>query len=109
MSSALPKSRIPRQLARLNAIARGPGAVRLPAEVKSINLAFKYQNKNGHMGPRKFWQDSLPQVQFHNQTVPIAVERTFANSPEEHATIPATLSIMFSKSMIYMIIELKLT
>ena len=49
---SLPSARIPRQLARLNAIARGPGAIKLPANVKAINLSFKFQNKDGHMGPR---------------------------------------------------------
>lgn len=93
--SALPKSKIPRQLARLNVISSGPGAVRVPADVKSVNLSFKFQNSHGHMGPRKFWQANLPQIQFHNPTLPISVNRTYANSLEEHASIPAVLSIKF--------------
>ncbi|KAF5104146.1 hypothetical protein DV451_000886 [Geotrichum candidum] len=93
---SLPSARIPRQLARLNAIARGPGAIKLPANVKAINLSFKFQNKDGHMGPRKFWQKNLPQVQFHNPATPISVSRKFAVTPEEAGKVPAVLSITFA-------------
>lgn len=95
-TAALPKSRVPRQLAFLNRIARGPGAVKLPSNIQAINLAFKFQNSNGHMGPRKFWRENLPQVQFHNPSIPISVQRKWATNNEEKSSIPATLTILFS-------------
>lgn len=95
MTAALPKSRVARQLARLNAIACGPGAVRVPPSVVGVHLSFKFQYENGHMGPRKFWRENLPQVQFHNPGLSISVERKYANSVDDTATIPAHLSIKF--------------
>lgn len=96
-ASAIPKARIPRQIYQLNKISRGPAAVRLPPNVQSINLSFKAQNANGHMGPRKFWREFLPQVQFHNPNLPISVNRIHASTPKEHKTLPAILKVQFSK------------
>lgn len=96
MYKALPKSRLPRQLAVLNRISSGSAAVALPKNVASVALAFKFQNCNGHMGPRKFWQTCLPQVQFNNPSVPISVSRVWASSKTDHADIPATLTVNFT-------------
>ncbi|VVT55006.1 mitochondrial 54S ribosomal protein mL61 [Magnusiomyces paraingens] len=96
MFKALPKSRVPRQIALLNRISSGPAAVNLPTKVSSIALSFKFQNSNGHMGARRFWQLYLPQVQFNNPQVPISINRFWANNREEHANIPATLTITFA-------------
>lgn len=94
--ASLPKARIPRQLARLNAISQGPAALIMPDSVAAISLSFKYQNSNGHMGPRKFWRQLLPSIQFYNQSLPISVSRQWAHSPQEHDSIPATLTVAFA-------------
>lgn len=95
-AAALPKARLPRQLARLNAITKGPGALHIPSTVSAINLSFKLQNSNGHMGPRKFWRENLPRIQFYNPSLPISVSRQWATTSEEHAKIPATLTVAFA-------------
>ncbi|ODQ67970.1 mitochondrial MRP49p [Nadsonia fulvescens var. elongata DSM 6958] len=87
---------ITKQISALNRICRGPGAVKLPNDITGLKLQFKYQNSNGHMGAKKFWRETLPQIQFHNPAIPMAVIRTEAATVEENQTIPATLLVRYS-------------
>ncbi len=96
MFKSLPKGNVSRQVARLNNISFGPGAIKVPSNVVEIDLLFKIMNKDGHMGARKFWQQNLPQIQFHNPNLPIKVQRVRVEKPEDHARIPATLTIKFN-------------
>uniref|UniRef100_A0A060TB68 ARAD1B05918p n=1 Tax=Blastobotrys adeninivorans TaxID=409370 RepID=A0A060TB68_BLAAD len=67
--------RLLRQINKLNAIACGPGAIRMPKEVSRLQVAFRNRSSNADKGTREFWKTFLPQVQFHNPNLPIAVTR----------------------------------
>lgn len=67
----LPRQGLNRQITRLNAIANGPGAVLVSNNVAKINLVFKDGFKPG----KRFWRQTLPQVQFHNPSLPISVTK----------------------------------
>jgi len=62
--------------AKLLAIRLGPGAAILPPEVAKIHMDFAYKLNDGHMGPRKFWQNCLPRLKYHNPAVPMTINRT---------------------------------
>lgn len=68
----------------------GPGAAKLPTNVTKIHLEFAQRLNDGHMGGRKFWQENLPRLKYHNPEVPMIVNRT------QEQTGPATLSIYMS-------------
>lgn len=68
----------------------GPGAAKLPTNVTKIHLEFAHRINDGHMGGRKFWQENLPRLKYHNPEVPMIVNRT------HEQTGPATLSIYMS-------------
>ncbi|CDR45939.1 CYFA0S20e02080g1_1 [Cyberlindnera fabianii] len=96
MYKSLPKARFGRHFERLNLLSSGAGSVTVPAEVKSVELIFKKRTPDGHMGPRRFWRENLPRVQFHNPELPIRVVRI---EPEagEYKKVPALLKINFRK------------
>lgn len=82
-AKSIPKSGISRQIARLNSIASGPGAIKLPANITRLNLKFEKNAINrGHLGAQRFWKDMLPQVQFHNPQIPISVQRYLKENAE---------------------------
>ncbi|CCG84121.1 protein of unknown function [Taphrina deformans PYCC 5710] len=53
----------------------GPGSITLPPEYTALHLSFSQKNANGHMGPRKFTQQNLPRIQYHNPHLSIQVKR----------------------------------
>ncbi|OCL12519.1 hypothetical protein AOQ84DRAFT_284997, partial [Glonium stellatum] len=74
---------------QLLAIRVGPGAAILPKEVAKLNLAFSQHIDGGHRGPRKFWREMLPRLQYRNPGIPMTVTRQLDQS------IPATLTIFY--------------
>ncbi|KAK4121775.1 hypothetical protein N657DRAFT_673048 [Parathielavia appendiculata] len=82
-----------RRMNKLNAqlvrIRNGPGAAVLPQDVTRIHMEFAHKFNNGHMGPRKFWQDALPRLKYWNPAVPMVVNRTHDQEG------PATLTLYF--------------
>ncbi|ODV94040.1 hypothetical protein PACTADRAFT_50936 [Pachysolen tannophilus NRRL Y-2460] len=96
MFKNLPNGRFTKQVARLNLISNYPSsAIKLPSTISSIDLIFKRTNSAGHMGPRKFWRNNLPTVQFHNPNIPITVTRIETESKDESEKCPATLTINY--------------
>ncbi|KAA8906494.1 hypothetical protein TRICI_005159 [Trichomonascus ciferrii] len=77
-------TKIARQINRLNAIANGPGAIRLPATVNSLHVAYRLKHSSYDDGAKRFSKSTLPQVQFHNPHVSISVEKyeTSDRTPE---------------------------
>lgn len=76
MIQQLPKTRIARQLARINNISNNPpAALKLSKNLSSVNLTFKFKNNGGHMGIRKFWQLYLPTIKFYNPSLIVNVTR----------------------------------
>lgn len=77
MASVIPKSGITRQIMLLNKISNGPGALRLAASAKALDLQFftnRSDKSNGILsGPAEFWKENLPQIQFYNPGVAISV------------------------------------
>ncbi|QSL65578.1 hypothetical protein MERGE_002891 [Pneumocystis wakefieldiae] len=47
---------------KLTRILIGPGAFKLPPDIHGLTLYMAFKNKDGHMGPRKFWKDYLPKL-----------------------------------------------
>lgn len=77
MASAIPKSGITRQIMLLNKISNGPGALRLPAAAKALDLQF-FTNRSDRnnatvSGAAEFWKENLPQIQFYNPGLAISV------------------------------------
>ncbi|KAK1772975.1 CI-B8 domain-containing protein [Phialemonium atrogriseum] len=70
-------------------IRHGPGAALLPPDVTRIHIEFAKKNSEGHMGPRKFWRESLPRLKFWNPAIPMIVNRTTDQAG------PATMTLYF--------------
>ncbi|KAG6008229.1 hypothetical protein E4U21_004828 [Claviceps maximensis] len=62
-------------LPQLISLRCGPAAAILPPEVTRIHLSFAIKMKDGHMGARKFWQEYLPRLKYHNPSVPMILNR----------------------------------
>ncbi|KAL5612158.1 hypothetical protein BROUX41_000298 [Berkeleyomyces rouxiae] len=75
------------KLRNLLKIRFGPGAAVMPPNVTRIHMDFSRNMKGGHMGPRKFWQEILPRLKYHNPSVPMIVSRRMATEG------PATMTI----------------
>ncbi|ANB12709.1 mitochondrial 54S ribosomal protein MRP49 [Sugiyamaella lignohabitans] len=80
-----------RQLARLNSIAKGAGSVRVPTNVTGLSL--RLSTRRPAKGAKSFWRENLPQVQFHNPSLPITVKKVTAE--QEAAGEKISLSISF--------------
>jgi len=74
---------------RLALTRAGIGAAILPPEVRKLALTFAVRNKDGHMGPRKFWYKYLPRLKYHNPAVDMEVSREGVSGGD------ATLAIEF--------------
>lgn len=68
-------TRIARQISRLNAIAQGPGAIRLPKEINGLHIAFRLKHSSYDKGAQAFTKGPLKQLQFHNPQIPMSVEK----------------------------------
>lgn len=68
-------------------VRNGPGAAILPPNVVRLHLEFAHRMGDGHMGPRKFWQENLPRLKYYNPAVPMIVNRHLVQDG------PAVLSI----------------
>ncbi|KAL9101644.1 MAG: hypothetical protein Q9163_003119 [Psora crenata] len=68
----------------------GPGAARLPKEVKGIQLDFAHKYNDGHFGARKVWRSYLPRLKYHNPAVSMTVNR------HTNQAGPSTLTIYYS-------------
>ncbi|KAL7923004.1 mitochondrial ribosomal protein L51 [Trichoderma austrokoningii] len=79
-------------LRKLINIKCGPGAAILPSEVTRIHMDFAISLKGGHMGARKFWQEYLPRLKYHNPSIPMIVNRHDQNQQ------PPTMSIYLRNS-----------
>jgi large subunit ribosomal protein MRP49 len=94
MFKNLPKARLSRHFDRLNLISSGPGSLSVPQEVKSVELVFNLYTGKGHVGPKKFWRENLPRIQFYNPDLPIQVVRV-KTALEEQGKVPALLKVNF--------------
>ncbi|KAF4818030.1 hypothetical protein CGCSCA5_v005657 [Colletotrichum siamense] len=72
-------------------VRHGPGAAILPPNVTRIHMEFAKTMEGGHMGPRKFWQNMLRRLKYHNPAVPMIVNRKATNEGA------AMMHIYFSK------------
>lgn len=89
-------SRVSRQLKFLNKISSTtlePQILLNANTYSGINLTFQYQNHNGHMGARKFWQECLPTLQFYNPSMEFKVTRV-KNEDKKNASVPCSLEII---------------
>lgn len=74
-----------KHLTRINKSASGPGAIRIPNSVSYIRLELRESSRfcrNGHLGATRFWRSHLPQIQFHNPELAIAVKQLKPSSKE---------------------------
>ncbi|ODV90669.1 hypothetical protein CANCADRAFT_24324 [Tortispora caseinolytica NRRL Y-17796] len=98
MFKGLPTTRNGRQIARLNALVSGPGALKTPDNLRAMKLIFKLDNKYGHMGARKFWRTHAPVIQYHNPNLQILVTRIETNTDEEAIKVPAKMVLEYDES-----------
>lgn len=75
---------------KLYSIRHGPGAAQLPPEIARLHFEFPMTRSLAELGPRKFWRHYLPQLKYHNPSVPMILNR-FPDTPEQPK--PALLSI----------------
>ncbi|BFZ53869.1 54S ribosomal protein, mitochondrial [Savitreella phatthalungensis] len=82
------------QARRLDVIRKGPASVSLPAEFTQLRLSFAQRNAGGHMGARKFAQQSLPSIKFHNPSLQMDVSRVPRSTEDpQNANIAASLQL----------------
>lgn len=87
---------IPKQLNFLNRISfNTPKAhIRLdPSRYSGLKLVFQYENHNGQMGARKFWNQYLPTLKFYNPELQMDVVR-IRNSNQKDGTTPCYLEAL---------------
>lgn len=58
-----------------------------------LKLTFQYQNHNGNMGARKFWQTYMPTLKFYNPELAIDVIR-IKNENKKDVSVPCVLEIL---------------
>ncbi|TLS24278.1 hypothetical protein PpBr36_08022 [Pyricularia pennisetigena] len=75
---------------KLYSVRHGPGAAQLPPEISRLHFEFPMTRSLAELGPRKFWRHYLPQLKYHNPSVPMILNR-FPDTPEQPR--PALLSI----------------
>lgn len=95
MFKDLPKSRILRQIARLNLIAGTPKtAYKLGPEVKKLELILILKNVfKPAAGLKHFWRKNLPVLKFHNDHVDFVATRVRAKTKEEVAKVPSKIIV----------------
>lgn len=84
------------QAKRLLDIRSGPGSLTLPPEYTSLILSFSSRNANGHMGPRKFAQQNIPRLSFHNPQLDIKVTRISNHKDPKNTEIKAWMKVLRS-------------
>ena len=82
------------QAKRLLDVRSGLGSLTLPADIKALHISFAQNNANGHMGPRKFVQQNIPRIQFHNPHLEISVTRVKDPNDPKNLKTPAFLQIV---------------
>ncbi|TLD28983.1 hypothetical protein PspLS_03131 [Pyricularia sp. CBS 133598] len=75
---------------KLYNIRHGPGAAQLPPEISRLHFEFPMTRSLAELGPRKFWRRYLPQLKYHNPSVPMILNRLPENTEKSK---PALLSI----------------
>lgn len=88
-SRKLPRKGLTRQLLQLSRISCGPGAIAMPSNVTKLRFEFL----DGAKGPKTFWRQHLPQVQFHNPSLPITVIK---HSQEAKPNFPPEFIVDFA-------------
>ncbi|QPG74037.1 hypothetical protein FOA43_001356 [Brettanomyces nanus] len=96
----LPKSRVLKQFAHLNLIANYENSAYKFNNVAKLELIFKKMNAYGHMGARKFWENNLKTVCFHNPQLAIEVQRVDCATKEEQMKCPSLLKVHFNDGQI---------
>lgn len=80
---------VPKQLNFLNRISiNTPKAqIRLdPSRYSALKLVFQYENHNGQMGARKFWNQYLPTLKFYNPELQMDVVRIRNSNYKDNST-----------------------
>jgi len=72
--NSLPRG-VQRQVAKLNSITTGAGAIRFPSEVSRLELRLNKFVTPQSIGAKHFWRQDLPPIQFYNPQIPISVRR----------------------------------
>lgn len=95
MFKDLPKSRILRQIARLNLIAGTPEtAYKLGPEIKKLEIILILKNVyKPAAGLKQFWRKNLPILKFHNDHVDFVATRVRAQDKEEVAKVPSKIIV----------------
>lgn len=95
MFKDLPKSRILKQIARLNLIAGTPQtAYKLGPEIKKLELILILKNVfKPAAGLKHFWRKNLPVLKFHNEHVDFVATRVRAHTKEEVAKVPSKIIV----------------
>ncbi|GCE97046.1 hypothetical protein ZYGM_002594 [Zygosaccharomyces mellis] len=100
---------IPKQLNFLNRISfNTPKAhIRLdPSRYSGLKLVFQYENHNGQMGARKFWNQYLPTMKFYNPDLQMDVIR-IRNSNLKDDTTPCYLQALDKEGKVIDTLQMK--
>lgn len=96
MFKNMPKSRLLKQIARLNLISGTPEtAFKIdPTKYSKIELLLAESRGDGKsVGLRKFWKHNLPTLKFHNDDIDFVVTRVAAETKDEEALVPVKLLV----------------
>lgn len=96
----LSKSKLNRHFESLGLIANGIGAMKIPQEVKLLELFYKADRSVEHRGAKKFHDINLPRIQFHNPSLPIKVYQIVGEEEElKNKDIPALLKVHYENEV----------
>lgn len=76
-----------RQVAKLNSITTGAGAIRFPNDVSRLELRLNKLVNAQTIGAKHFWREDLPPIQFYNPQIPISVRRFEVANPRKSELI----------------------
>lgn len=95
MFKDLPRSKLLKQIARLNLIAGTPKtAFKLGPQVKKVELFLLHKNIFvPGAGLKKFWRQNMPVLKFHNDDVDFVTTRLIAENKEEVAKAPTKIIV----------------
>lgn len=73
---------------------------------QGLKLTFQFENHNGQMGARKFWQRYIPTLQFYNPNLRFEVTR-IKNKQKSIKDVPCTLHVLGEKGKVMHTIEMR--
>ncbi|EPX70837.1 ribosomal protein Mrp49 [Schizosaccharomyces octosporus yFS286] len=83
----------------LDNVRVGQLAIPLPKNVVEVRVQYSLNNKNGHMGAKKFVKEYLPSLKYHNEHIKFNVEHKLPNVKAPTFSVHTSEGPLFSYGM----------